>query len=168
MNVMNMDTCNSPESQAFDSYAAYRSAVAQIICAAKNELLLCEHNFSQSDLGSKIVCDALWAFFTLNPAANLRLIAFDSAYLSTFCPQFLQLTEKFSHKIELRLARESCHHWQQGFILSDKNTLLRRYHFAWPRGEITTDSHLVAMMQQQFDMLWEQSEPCNEWQRLYL
>ncbi|MBY0446028.1 MAG: hypothetical protein K2Q15_12555, partial [Burkholderiales bacterium] len=78
MNVMNMDTCNSPESQTFGSYAEYRFAVAEIICAAKHELLLCEYNFSQSDLGNKAVCDALWAFFTLNPTANLRLIAFDA------------------------------------------------------------------------------------------
>ncbi|AMC35297.1 DUF7931 domain-containing protein [Janthinobacterium sp. B9-8] len=159
---------SSPEAQTFDAYAAYPQAVAQIMGSAQQELLLCERNFSHCDLGSRAIFDALWAFFTATPPGYLRLICFDIHYLSQRCPQFLQLTERFPQRIELRLAHESCSNWQQGFILADKTCLLHRYHFDWPRGEITTDSRIVAMMQQQFNALWEQSSPSNEWQRLYL
>ncbi|MEJ2795391.1 hypothetical protein WAE56_18465 [Iodobacter sp. LRB] len=163
-----MATCSFPEAQTFDAYAAYPAAVVQLLASAQHELLLCERNFSHCDLGSKAVFDALWAFFTSHAAAHLRLITFDTQYLSQRCPKFLQLTEKFPSKIELRLAHESCSSWQKGFILADKTCLLHRYHFDWARGEITTEPHIVAMMQQQFNALWEQSSPSNEWQRIYL
>ncbi|AZN35150.1 DUF7931 domain-containing protein [Iodobacter ciconiae] len=161
-----MATCSFPEARIFDTYAAYPAAVAQLLASAQHELLLCEHNFSHYDLGSKLVFDALWAFFTTQPAGRLRLIAFDTQYLSQRCPQFLQLTEKFPSKIELRLAHESCSNWKEGFILVDKACLLHRHHFDWPRGEITTEPYIVATLQQQFNALWEQSNPSNEWQRL--
>ncbi|WP_293932960.1 hypothetical protein [Iodobacter sp.] len=163
-----MATCSFPEARLFDRYSDYRLAVAQIIAAAQHELLLCEHDFSHSDLGSRAIYDALWTFFTANPAGNLRLIAFNPNYLSQHCQYFLQLTNKFNHLIKLQLAHESCHNWHQGFILADQSHAIRRHHFAWPRGEITSDAAHVAILQQQFNAIWEQSSPCSEWQRLYL
>lgn len=168
MNAMNMATCSFPEPQRFDSYAEYRSAFAAVILAAQHELLLCEQDFSQCDFGSKVIREALWAFFAANPPGKMRLIAFNSNYLTNNCQSFLQLKEKFSHRIELRIANDSCNSWHQGFILADRHCLLRRHHFNWPRGEITTDSGAVAVMQQQFNDLWENSDTNSDWQRLYL
>lgn len=151
----------------FDNLADYQRAIVTAIKQAKKEILMCEESFSECDLGSKAVYDALWAFFSQPIPGKLKLIAFKPEYLAQGCPRFIQLRERFTHLLEMR-ASSNPDQVSQGFILIDGQHYVLRHHFDWPKGEFGTDGQQTAALQHMFYEIWEYSESALEWQRLGL
>jgi hypothetical protein len=135
---------------------------------AQRELILCENDFSESDLGSKACHDILWAFFSAPSPGQLRIILQSADYLAAHCPRLLQLRDQFGHRIEIRQVTESNSDFNQGFVIADRQYFLQRHHFSSYRGESGENSRSVALLQHDFALLWEQAAPPDSLQRLYL
>ncbi|QLG87993.1 hypothetical protein HQ393_06810 [Chitinibacter bivalviorum] len=168
---MNMDTSNPlPDklAQPFDTRAGYQAAFSAIISQAGHTLLMCEKDFAEIDLGCKRNFDLLWAFFSQPSPGRLQLLMQDSDYLGRHCPRFMQLYDRFTHLIELRVIPEHLRQWQKGWVVSDHKSYLIRHHYDWYRGELANDPQIVALLRQQFATLWEQSTSSNALQRLDL
>ncbi|MBM5571087.1 MULTISPECIES: DUF7931 domain-containing protein [Deefgea] len=135
---------------------------------AQRELLLCENNFAESALNSKACHDALWSFFTQAPSSQLKILLHSADFLAAHCPRLLQLRDQFGHRIEIRQISESERSFDKGFIIADQQYFLQRHHHSSYRGEYGAESRTVALLQHDFDLLWEQASPPDGLQRLYL
>lgn len=154
--------------QHFDSLAAYREALAALIGKASHRLWFYEQTLEESELGSRTMHDLLWQFILRAPAASIRILVRDPDYLVNHCPRLMQLRERFSHLIEIRSPHEEAPMLESGFVLADEDAYLKRVHFDWMRGEVGEDGRESAILEHQFDELWEHSAPPAEMSRLSL
>ena len=152
----------------FDRKQSYQQAFEATLQRAQRELILCEHDFAESDLGSKACHAILWTFFTAPSPGQLKILLRSADYLAAHCPRLLQLRDQFSHRIEIRLLTESSSQFDKGFMLADQQFFLKRHHFSSYRGESGENPHSVALLQHDFALLWEQASPSNGLQRLCL
>ncbi|MGL6039639.1 MAG: hypothetical protein ACRC01_00395 [Deefgea sp.] len=152
----------------FDRKQSYQMAFAATLQLAQRELILCEKDFSESNLGSKTCHDILWAFFTRPSAGQLKILLHEAEHLGAFCPRLLQLRDQFGHRIEIRQISETDRGFDKGFIIADQQYFLQRHHYTSYRGEYGNESRTVALLQHDFALLWEQASPPEGLQRLYL
>ncbi len=152
----------------FDRKQSYQMAFEATLQLAQRELLLCENDFSESNLGSKACHDILWTFFTQPSASQLKILLHAAEHLGTLCPRLLQLRDQFGHRIEIRQISDTGRGFDKGFIIADQQYFLQRHHYSSYRGESGTDSRTVALLQHDFALLWEQASPPEGLQRLYL
>lgn len=149
-----------PESlKNFDTYAAYRAALASVLSEAQHRLWFCERNLEESDLGSLAMHDLLWQLLVKTPAGKVRVLVQDPDYLINHCPRIMQLHERFSHNMEIRAITDLPVTWQQGFVLADEDGYLKRHHFDWPRGESGVSGRESAALETLFNQLWEHANP---------
>jgi hypothetical protein len=169
---MNMATLPpTPEPQLvtpFDRKQSYQMAFQATLQVAQRELILCENDFSESDLGNKICHNILWRFFTAPSPGQLKILLKNADYLAAHCPRLMQLRDQFGHRIEIRQLAESSQDFDQGFVIADRQYFLQRHHFSSYRGEYGENPRSVALLQHDFSLLWEQASPPDSLQRLYL
>ena len=152
----------------FDRKQSYQLAFQTTLQLAQRELILCENDFAESDLGSKACHDILWTFFTAPSPGQLKILLRSAAHLASSCPRLLRLREQFGHRIEIRQLSESSQDFDKGFSIADQQYFLQRHHFSSYRGESGKNPHLVALLQHDFVLRWEQASPPDSLQRLYL
>lgn len=152
----------------FDRKQSYQMAFQTTLQLAQRELLLCEKDFAESDLGSKTCHAILWAFFTQTASSQLKILAHATEHLGAHCPRLLQLRDQFGHRIEIRQIGETERRFDKGFIIADQQYFLQRHHHSSYRGEHGADSRTVALLQHDFALLWQQASPPDGLQRLYL
>ncbi|QKJ67973.1 hypothetical protein HQN60_15280 [Deefgea piscis] len=167
---MNMAT--SPSNRAaltpFDRKLEYQSALLNVLRIAQRELILCERDYCESDIDSRACHDALWAFFTAPSPGRLKILVQNADFLATRCPRLLQLRDRFSHLIEIRQVTTFSYGQEKGFVIADRQLFMQRHHFSSFRGETGENPHVVANLQHDFALLWEQASPADSLQRLYL
>ncbi|MBM3114914.1 hypothetical protein [Jeongeupia naejangsanensis] len=151
---------------AIDRHRDYADAFATLIASARRTLWLAEDDFRIADLGSRAVCDALWAFFV--HGGELKLAAWRTGYLASDAPRFIQLRDRFGHRMQLLRVAEDCGLAAQGLAIADAQHYLKRHHADWPHGELGSSAANVALLQQQFDELWVNARPESAWNRLYI
>lgn len=152
----------------FDRKQSYQMAFQATLQLAQRELLMCEKDFAESDLGSRACHDILWSFFTQTPSSQLKILLHAADHLGAHCPRLLQLRDQFGHRIEIRQINETERGFDKGFIIADQQYFLQRHHHSSYRGEHGADSRTVALLQHDFALLWEQASPPDGLQRLYL
>mgnify|MGYP001596869859 CR=1 FL=1 len=160
----------SPPSTAtpFDRKLTYQAAFQQLLQLGQREIIVCERDFSESDLNSKACSQILWAFFTQASPGQLKILVHDADFLATNCPRLLQLRDQFAHCIEMRVMAEADSGWDKAFAIADQQHFWQRFYFKSYRGESGCDSASVALLQHDFALLWQQASASNAWQRLYL
>lgn len=152
----------------FDRKQSYQMAFQSTLQSAQRELILCEKDFAESNVSNKACHDILWAFFTQPSPGQLKMLLHDAEHLAAHCPRILQLRDQFSHRIEIRQIADTDRGYDKGFIIADQTRFLQRHHHTSYRGEYGQHARSVALLQHDFDLLWEQATPPNGLQRLYL
>ncbi len=169
---MNMATSPlNPSNEAlvpFDRKLSYQAAFLATLRLARRELILCERDFCESDIGSRACHDALWDFFTATPSGRLKIWVQNADFLATRCPHLLQLRDRFAHLIEIRQGNDFLQGKEKGFVVADRQFFLQRHHFSSFRGEAGENPSIVANLQHDFALLWEQASQPDSLQRLYL
>ncbi|BCL74810.1 hypothetical protein JHS3_05460 [Jeongeupia sp. HS-3] len=148
-----------------DRHRDYRDAFATLVASARKTLWLAEDDFRITDLGSRVVCDALWDFFV--GGGQLQLAAWRCEYLATEAPRFMQLRDHFGHRMQWLRVPEDSGLIAYGLSISDGKHYLTRRHADWPHGELGSTSS-VALLQQQYAEIWAAAQPESTWNRLYL
>lgn len=169
MNTVTLPPAPEPQLVTpFDRKQSYQMAFQATLQRAQRELILCEKDFSESDLGSKSCHDILWAFFTAPSPGQLKILLHSTDYLAASCPRLLRLRDQFGHRIEIRQITESNQDLDKGFVIADRQYFLQRHHFSSYRGESGENPRSVALLQHDFALQWEQASPPDSLQRLYL
>ncbi|GHD57889.1 DUF7931 domain-containing protein [Jeongeupia chitinilytica] len=151
---------------AIDRHRDYAEAFAALVASARRTLLLAEDDFRLADLGSRAVCDGLWTFFV--GGGELKLLAWRSGYLASAAPRFMQLRDRFGHRMQLMRVAEDDGTSAQGLAIADGQHYLKRHHADWPHATLGSNPADVALLQQQFDALWASAQPESAWNRLYI
>ncbi|AOX99832.1 hypothetical protein [Jeongeupia sp. USM3] len=152
--------------RAIDRHRDYADAFAALVASARRSLWLAEDDFRIADLGSRAVCDTLWTFFV--HGGELRLLAWRSGYLASDAPRFMQLRDRFGHRMQLLRVADDGGPAAQGLAIADGLHYLKRRHADWPHAELGSHGNTVALLQQQFDEIWTTARPEPGWSRLYI
>ncbi|MDR3413576.1 MAG: hypothetical protein P4L87_21920 [Formivibrio sp.] len=154
--------------QRFDTLAGYQAAIQVLIAGAQKRLWFCEQTLRESGLGSRMQHDMLVHFLRASATSTIRILLTRTEYLLQECPRLLQLFNQFPHRLEIRTPIELTANEQQCYVIADEGHYLKRYHSDWLRGEYGIDRQEAAVLEQRFNLWWEQASTPSEMHQLTL
>lgn len=149
-----------PMESQFDTLAAHRAAIADLIEGAVRSLAIFDPDCAGLDLDSRAGVARLGAFLRRATGPSLRVVLHDFRWLETEAARLMTLLRDYGHVAAVSRTPESLRHLSEPFVLADGMHLVARFHFAHSRGKVLRyHPGEVEGWQRRFDELWPL---CNE------
>lgn len=142
------------------SRTEYLHAVETLIAEAQDSLIWLDPSFKDCGVGSSIIYERLSEFLRGSRRRQLRFLMSEIDYLEKRCPRFRLLQDRFGSQIACR--RLVAHGKQPTPVLvADIRHLVHRLEQNGWRGLLALDHPAKAEpLALNFEMLWDESEPC--------
>lgn len=148
---------SAPVASSFDTYGAYRLAVASLFARAKRDVILFDPNLQETGLASRAGVEVLQGFQRTIGPGRLRIVLHDAQPLLERFPRLMTLCAARRHVIDLRVTPEHLRHLTDSFVVADARHLVLRFHRDHARGKLVFDDEAQAGgLVQRFDSLWEE------------
>lgn len=143
--------------QPFDTYAAWQTAVGEVIASAEHEVLIYDSDLSACGLETAVGVAALGALLQRSSAAlAVRVLLGSADHLERHCPRLLRLIGQYTPRIRVRVLREDGPDAAQHCLaLADGQHLAIRFHRDGARGKhVSGDPVGSAALLAQFETMW--------------
>lgn len=142
------------------SWSEHRIAIADTMAAAVRQIDIFERDLARVGMDLQPTIDGLTQFFSENDRATLRLVVPDLDAVRTRHPRFMQLVERWRHRLSVRKTPEHLAHLPDCMILADARHATIRFQHDQARAVVLTDAiEAVLPYQTRFDELWAE---CSE------
>lgn len=146
----------SPGESRFDTYEAYRQAVAMVVMQAQRELAIFDPDLRETGLESRSGADHLTRLLTMSRARQLRIVLHDPDHLERHCPRLIKLLQNYAHVASLRRSPEHLRNLTDCFVVADGRHAVIRFHADHARGKLLiAQDEQVGNWQRRFGELWE-------------
>jgi hypothetical protein len=149
---------NEPARLPFDTRAALRGHLAELLGRAHDTLDMFDPDFALFELGTADTNAALRRF--LHDGGRLRLALHDPQHLERLAPRFLRLIRDYSHVTECRRTPRNLRQLTDSFCIADDLHIVRRFHSDHARGvaafEMPQETEVPRL---RFTAIWAESLP---------
>ena len=146
----------SPGESRFDTYEAYRQAVAMVVALAQRELLIFDPDLKETGLESHAGAESLSPLLAVSRGLQLRIVLHDSDHLERHCPRLIKLLQNYGHVASLRRSPENLRNLTDCFVVADGRHAVIRFHADHARGKLLiAQDQQVGNWQRRFGELWE-------------
>jgi hypothetical protein len=149
-----VDVC--PGDSRFDTYQAYREAVAMVVMQAQRELAIFDADLKETGLESRAGAEHLAQLLAASRGRQLRIVLHDPDHLERHCPRLVKILRDYGHVASLRRTPEHLRNLADCFIVADGRHAVIRFHADHARGKLLiAQDEQVCNWQRRFDELWE-------------
>lgn len=146
----------SPGETRFDTYEAYRLAVATVVMQAQRELAIFDPDLEETGLESRAGVEHLTRLLAAGRGRQLRIVLHDTGHLERHCPRLIRLLQDYGHIASLRRSPEHLRNLTDCFIVADGSHAAIRFHADHARGKLLiAQDEQVGNWQSRFGELWE-------------
>ncbi len=143
----------------FETLIEYQAALNQLIVAAQHSIRIHDRDLEASGFNTTVVYEKLHRFCLAGGQRRIEILLDDTAYVQNRCPRLMTLLRDFSHVIEIRRTAAEGEQPDYGFVLGDRNIVLKRVDKGALQGQFDADdASSAAVLHQQFDYLWQRAD----------
>lgn len=144
--------------EVFDSFAAWDTAVLEVIKHAEREIHCFDVDLQHSPMPASRGVDALQNFLNTGPKHRIILILHETGHLLRNSARLLDLYRKRAHQFSVHRVADQHRSQLQAFISADGKHLATRFHADHARGKLVLDeSSECVWFNAQFETLLESS-----------
>lgn len=145
----------TPIEARFDTLAAYRAAMADLLVVAKTQLAIFDTDLSSTQFDTRGAIALLVDFLRGKSKPSARVVLHDFSWLQSGAPRLLDLFRNYGHLIEIRRCPENLGNLTETFAIADGLHLVARFHIDHDRGKyLRHDPDEVEPWCKRFDELW--------------
>lgn len=140
----------------FAEFGDYREIALELCGAARQELVIYDHDFEMTGLESRTGIAALEALCVRTRANHgIRVLVRTPRFIERDCPRLQRLLQQFGHRIVVKVVRKGEASSDQPFIVDDNSGYVLRFHHEAARGKAHgADSLTANRLIAQFDTMW--------------
>ena len=154
---------------ALNNSTENRLAALRLISQAQRHIHLFSRDLDPRALDDVEVTDALSALARRHRSSHIRLLVADVGPAQRQGHRWLELIQRLSSKIDVRITHEDHLHHPFCFLVADQAGLLYRSNAAEYTGEVHFYAPLPCLEKLKlFDEVWQISRPASELRRLYI
>ena len=136
----------------------YEAALALVIAAAQNELLIFDQDLSHGDYASLQRAELIQQFLSKTPLSKLTIIVQNSEFFVSKCPKLFELLKRYGHKMTVYETNDSAKIAKDCFVIADKRHYVRRFHIDQARFKYAlNDAEECANLNMRFDELMDET-----------
>lgn len=150
----------TPLESRFDTYAAYRQAVADTVALARRELVVFDPDLRETGLESPSMEQALRAFLAAGRDNRVRIVVHRPEEVERACPRLMAVQRLHGNCLNFRQSPEDLRYLSECFLLADGSHAAIRFHAGHARGKLLIEQpDEVSGWRRRFEELWELSVP---------
>jgi hypothetical protein len=150
----------APIESRFDTYSAYRQAVADVVALARRELVMFDLDLGQTGLESLEMAEALREFLSAHRENRMRIVVHRPDEVERSCPRMMSIQRLHGHCLSFRQSPDDLRHLADCFLLADGRHAAIRFHADHARGKLLIEQpEEVSAWRRRFEELWELSVP---------
>lgn len=151
---------DNPQSNSFDTRAAYLAAVDTVLLAARRELCIFDPDTQALELDTRARSDLITDFLSGGRDRSLRIVVHDLDHLTRYSPRLMGLLRRYSHGFSIRQTPETLRNITDTFVLADEASGVIRFHADHFRGKMLLEQPVeIHDWHQRFEELWLESAP---------
>ena len=136
----------------------YEAALALVIAAAQNELLIFDQDLSHGDYASLQRIELIQQFLSKAPLSKLTIIVQNSEFFVHKCPKLFGLLKRYGHKMTVYETNDTAKIAKDCFVIADKRHYVRRFHIDQARFKYAlNDAEECANLNMRFDELMDET-----------
>jgi hypothetical protein len=145
-----------PVESRFDTYEAYRQAVATVVAQAQRELAIFDPDLKETGLESRAGAEHLVRLLATSRGRQLRIVLHDPGHLERHCPRLITILRDYGHVASLRRTPGNLRNLTDCFVVADGRHAVIRFHADHARGKLLiAQDDEVGIWQRRFAELWE-------------
>lgn len=162
-------TLGEPDSFALHNLADNKVAALQLLRQAQRQIHLFSRDLDPRVFDDTAMTDALSALARRHRSSHVRLLVADVGPAQRNGHRWLELMQRLSSKIDVRIIHDEYLHLPFCFLVADQNGLLYRSNAAEYAGEVHFHAPLACLEKLKlFDDVWQVSRPASELRRLFI
>ena len=136
----------------------YEAALALVIAAAQNELLIFDQDLSHGDYASLQRAELIQQFLSTSALSKLTIIVQNSEFFVHKCPKLFGLLKRYGHKMTVYETNDTAKIAKDCFVIADKRHYVRRFHIDQARFKYALDdAEECANLNMRFDELMDET-----------
>ncbi len=136
----------------------YEAALALVIAAAQNELLIFDQDLSRGNYASLQHIELIQQFLSTSALSKLTIIVQNSEFFVHKCPKLFELLKQYGHKMTVYETNDTAKIAKDCFVIADKRHYVRRFHIDQARFKYALDdAEECANLNMRFDDLMNET-----------